>query len=224
MKMKAATTTAAKPFTYFFNASRRFSGKHAPDIITFQFKDEQTAISFFNLLLETLPLLNTEFPKIDHQDVHLTKEECLFFVRQVMYESSDLNTYFFEDSLLKTLRADEFDFSYQFILGIIPGENNSRRLHNLRPNERGNVTIAPDGTITSRSNKKPMYTPKEKEGFSQVQSNTLLDPNALSRAFGFCRDLRNSKLYGIITHTNDALYNRLLTDDSGTVVRIFDFY
>ncbi len=221
--MKAPTTTKHGPFTYFYKASRRINGRHAPNIFTFQFTDEQTALSFFNLIKERLPLLNSEYPKIDQQDVHLTKEESLFFLRLVMCESGQLNTSYLDDSLLKTLRADEFDFSYQFIMGIIPGEKNERRLQNLRPNQRKPITISPNGTITSRSNKKAMYSAKEKEGFSQIQSNTLLDPNALSSAFGFSRGLRNSKLYGIITHTEDALFNRLLTDDSGTVVRIFDF-
>ncbi|MBX9585935.1 MAG: hypothetical protein K2X50_01630 [Gammaproteobacteria bacterium] len=221
--MKAPTIKEEGPFTYFFKSSRRFNGKYAPNIITFEFKDEQTALSFFNEIKQRLPLLNTDFPKLDHLTVHLTKEESLFFLRLVMSESGVLNPSFLDDSLLKTLRADEFDFSHHFILGIIPGEKNARRLQNLRPNQRKTITITPDGTITSRSNKKPMYTAKEKEGFSQIQSTTLIDPHALSRAFGFSRNLRNSKLYGIITHTDDALFNRLLTNDSGTVVRIFDF-
>lgn len=220
--MKAPTTAENKPFTHFFKTSRRFIHSCTPDIITFQFKDENTTARFYQSLKEKLPLLNTEYPKIAHREVQLTKEEELFFLRLVMCESGKLDTGYLDESLLKTLRADEFDFSYQFILGIIPGHKNARRLHNLRPKERKRFIITPDGTIICSGDKKAMYTPQQKEGFSQIQSNTLLDPNALSKAFGFFIDARNSKLYGIITHKDDALLNRLLTDDSGTINRIFD--
>lgn len=63
--MKAPMIKEEEPFTYFFKTSRRFNGKYAPNIITFEFKDEQTALSFFNLIKQRLPLLNSEFPKID---------------------------------------------------------------------------------------------------------------------------------------------------------------
>ncbi len=210
-------------FTDFFKASRRTDNSIGPNTVTLQFKNTSISHSFLNFVIERLPLLNTEFPKVDGAAVHLTGEQFFYCQRLAMCEGGQLTTDYLEDCLLKTLRADRFDFSYQFILGIIPGENNSRRLHNLRPSQRKPFLIAPDGTIVSREEKQPMYSPKEKVGFSQAQSNTLLDPNALSRAFGFSRDQRNDKLYGIVTHTSDSLFTRLLTDDSGTVGRIFDF-
>ncbi len=220
--MKTKTTAEHSPFTKFFKASSQVREKHLPDIITFKFLRKKTAKRFFDLLKENLPLLNTEYPKIDKRNVYITEEQFVFCLRQTMWESGNLTTEYIKDCLLKTLRADEFDYSYQFILGIIPGDNNSRRLHNLRPSQRQPFIIGPDGTITARINKQPMYSKEKKAGFSQAQSNTLLDPNALSRAFGFSRNQRNEKLYGIITHTDDSLFNRLLTDDSGTVTRIFD--
>lgn len=223
MKLSRQTTTEDKPFTYFFKHSRRLVNTLTPDLITFQFDDEITARSFFDLLKDRLPLLNAAFPKIDELNVQLTKAQCLFFVRLVMYEGGIINTSFLEDSLLKTLRADEFDFSYQFILGIIPGDNDTRRLHNLRPKERGAYSVTPYGKVSSRLQKEKMYTPKEKNLHSQVQSNTLLDPQALSCAFGFGQTTRKNKLYGIITHTEDALFNRLLTNDYGTVSRPFEY-
>lgn len=210
-------------FTEFFKACRRTDNSLAANTVTLQFKKISTAQSFLNFVTEHLPLLNTDFPKAYETEVHLTEEQYFYCQRQAMCERDQLTTAYLDNCLLKTLRADEFDFSHQFILGIIPGENNSRRLHNLRPSQRKSFLIAPDGTIKPRENKQPMYSPREKLGFSQAQSNTLLDPNALSRAFGFSRDQRNDKLYGIVTHTNDSLFNRLLTDDSGTVGRIFDF-
>ncbi len=210
-------------FTDFFKAFRRTDNSVGPNTVTLQFKNTSISQSFLNFVIEHLPLLNTEFPKVDGASVHLTDEQFFYYQRLAMCEKGQLTTAYLDNCLLKTLRADEFDFSYQFILGIIPGENNSRRLHNLRPSQRKPFLIAPDGMIKSREDKQPMYSPKEKVGFSQAQSNTLLDPNALSRAFGFSRDQRNEKLYGIVTHTDDSLFNRLLTDDSGTVGRIFDF-
>ncbi|MBX9587499.1 MAG: hypothetical protein K2X50_09600 [Gammaproteobacteria bacterium] len=210
-------------FTEFFKACSYTENKVAPNTVTLQFNSTNTSHSFFNFVKERLPLLNIEFPKVDYAAVHLTNEQYFYCQRQAMCERGQLTIAYVDNCLLKTLRADEFDFSYQFILGIIPGENNSRRLHNLRPSQRKQFLIAPDGIIKPRENKQPMYSSKDKAGFSQAQSNTLLDPNALSRAFGFSRDQRNDKLYGIVTHTNDSLFNRLLTDDSGTVGRIFDF-
>ncbi|MBX9585936.1 MAG: hypothetical protein K2X50_01635 [Gammaproteobacteria bacterium] len=211
-------------FTDYFNASRSAEfifGAKTTTIL--RFKKPHIAQEFFDFVKERLPLLNTEFPKIDGLVVYITDEQYFYCKRQAMSESGNLTTDYINDCLLKTLRADEFDFSHQFILGIIPGENNSRRLHNLRPSQRKQFLIAPDGRIKPRETKQPMYAPKEKAGFSQTQSNTLLDPNALSRAFGFSIYHRNEKLYGIVTHTHDSLFNRLLTDDSGTVARIFDY-
>ncbi len=221
--MKAPLITENTPFTNFFKACLRLNGKHELNTVSFQFKDEQTALSFFHLLKERLPLLNTEFPKVNGATVHLTDEQTFFCERLAMCESGKLSTDYLTNCLLKTLRADEYDYSYQFILGIIPGENDSRRLHNLRPFERKKIIIAPDGMIKPREHKQPMYSAKEKVGFSQAQSNTLLDPNAFNCAFGFNKDHRIDKLYGIVTHTTDSLFNRLLTNDSGTVARIFDY-
>ncbi len=223
MILKALIRPEENTFTYFSKASTCMVGNYAPDVITLQFKTAKTGSLFFKKFKESLPLIKTEFPKFDQANVHITKEQYLFFRRQVMYESGNLTMDYLKDCLLKTLRADEFDFSYQFIQGIIPGDNNSRRLHNLRPTQRKSFIISPDGTIKAREYKKPMYTKEQKVGFSQAQSNTLLDPEALSQAFGFSRGHRNDKLYGIVTHKDDSLFNRLLTDDSGTISRIFDF-
>ncbi len=223
MKLKSHKTLEEKTFTDFSIACTRLSNKDAPDIITLKFKDKNTASQFIIKLKDRLPLLNTPFPQLTDLNVSLTKEQDLFLKRLIMCESGNLTMDYLKDCLLKTLRADEFDFSYQFLLGIIPGDNNSRRLHNLRPSQRKSYLINPDGYVSNREYKTPMYSEKEKIGFSQAQSNTLLDPNALSRAFGFNKDQRNDKLYGIVTHLDDALFNRLLVDDSGTVNRIFDF-
>ncbi len=217
------TNKPQQSFAGYFKASTPTENSVAPCTVTLKFKKTKIAHAFLDFVIQYLPLLNTEFPKVDEASVHLTDEQYFYYQRLAMCESGHLSTDYLKDCLLKTLRADEFDFSYQFMLGIIPGDNNSRRLHNLRPSQRKPFLIAPDGTIIPREHKQPMYSPEEKVGFSQPQSNTLLDPNALSRAFGFSRDHRNEKLYGIVTHKDDSLFNRLLTDDSGTVTRIFDF-
>ncbi|MBX9585779.1 MAG: ankyrin repeat domain-containing protein [Gammaproteobacteria bacterium] len=177
--------------------------------------------AFFDFLNHILPLQETTYPQLFFDEVLLTTEQYFFWNQYTMDSTGKLSSWCIEDSLLKTLRADEFDFSYQFILGIIPGENESRRLHNLRPNNRQPYTITPEGCVIPRVHKKPLYQPEEKKCFSQAQSCTLIDDDGLSSAFGFSKS-RNTKLYGIITSPQDALITRLMLEDSGTVVRLFD--
>ncbi len=210
-------------FTHYLKDCSVVNSTADSKIVILKFGDSKIANLFLTFVKEHLPLFNTEYPKSNDNNVYLTSEQYLFCQRQVMWESGNLKMDYLKDCLLKTLRADQFDFSYQFIQGIIPGENNSRRLHNLRPSQRKPYLIRPDGYVSYRLYKRPQYTKEQKIGFSQSQSNTLLDPNALSRAFGFSKNQRNNKLYGIVTHLDDALFNRLLTDDSGTVNRIFDY-
>jgi hypothetical protein len=207
----------------FFNDSRRYKKSLGDNIVTFQFGEEGRAQAFFELLQAMLPLINTPYPQISKAEVHLSDEQYLFYQRQIFHESTRLTTDYLGDSLLKTLRADEYDFSYAFILGIIPGENGIRRHQNLRPKARGLYTITPEREVVQRDLKKAMYTSEDKKGFSQIQSSTLIDPNARSAAFGFSREQRNAKLYGLMTHVDDALINRMLIEDCGTVSRIFDF-
>jgi hypothetical protein len=185
------------------------------------FDSPQTAIAFFNFTIHIFPLKNTEYPKIDSKNVYLADEQYLFCLRAGIDKTKELPIDYLDDSLLKTLRADQFDFSNRFILGIIPGENGSRRLQNLRPSPRKHFIITSQGKIAIRTNKRPTHTAEQKKGFSQIQSCTLIDQHCLSQSFGFSKE-RTHKLYGLMTHRNDALINRMLINDSGTVNRVFD--
>ncbi len=194
--------------------------------IVFKEAQEQIALAYVDFLKPILILRNTEYPKIIDNGVVLTEEQFFFCQRFVINKNGkivlrDPKSLLNNDMLLKTLRADAFDFSYQFILGIIPGENGTRRLQNIRPKNRKPYVITPKGTIEKRLSKQPTHSPEEKAGFSQVQSCTLIDKHLLSPPFGFTKS-RNAKLYGLMTDSRDALITRLLTNDSGTVSRIFD--
>ncbi|MBX9586186.1 MAG: hypothetical protein K2X50_02900, partial [Gammaproteobacteria bacterium] len=195
---------------------------------TLFFTSDQIALAYVDFLKPIMLIRNTEYPKVINRiEVELTEEQFLFCRNYTVNKVGkivrrNLQSILNYNMLLKTLRADEFDFSLQFILGIIPGDNETRRLQNLRPSNRQAFTITPDGHVVLRLDKQPLYTQDQKKGFSQNQSCTLIDDEALSPAFGFTKD-RNSKLYGLMTDVKDALITRLLMKDSGTVSRIFDF-
>ncbi|MBX9585685.1 MAG: hypothetical protein K2X50_00360 [Gammaproteobacteria bacterium] len=193
----------------------------ANNLLVFKFKDHQTAIAFFDFTYAILPIRNTEYPKINNNECILTDDQyscCQFYAAQ---RSGELSPEMLGDQyFLKTLRADTLDYSYAFILGIMPGNAETKR-QNLRFVNRGHFTVDPKGNATTRINKNPMYTPEQKKGFSQIQSCTFIDSKIISPAFGFTKE-RNRKLYGLMTHWNDARVNRMLVDDGGTVGHVFD--
>ncbi len=195
--------------------------------IIFKGAHEQIALAYVDFLRPILLIRNIEYPKIVNGDVVLMEEQ-FFFCRHFVLDKNgkivlqDPHNLLNNDMLLKTLRADIFDFSFQFILGIIPSENGTRHLQNLRPGNRKPYVVTPLGTVEARLHKKSTHTPEEKAGFSQVQSCTLIDKQLLSPAFGFSKS-RNAKLYGLMTDSRDALITRLMVNDGGTVSRLFDY-
>ncbi len=194
--------------------------------IIFKGDHEQIAGAYVDFLRPILILRDTQYPQCVDSHMVLREEQYFFCRRFVMNNNGKLvlrdpKDLFNNDMLLKTLRADAYDFSYLFILGIIPGINGVRRLQNLRPKSRQPFTVTPNGIIEKRFCRNATHSPEEKKGFSQVQSCTLIDKHLLSPAFGFAKD-RNSKLYGLMTDSRDALFTRLLVNDSGTVSRPFD--
>ncbi len=186
------------------------------------FPTPQSANNFFQHLEKTLPIIGAEYPKRERNAVILSNDQFYCFQISWMQEKGELHSTFLSDQyLLKTLRADRFDFSLSCKSGLIPGSN-GKRYHILRPKERTDYTLSPQGEITTRLEKKPSHTVEEKMDYSQIQSCTYIDAQLLVDAFGFSK-VREGKLYGILTHKNDALFSRLLVRDYGTVARPFDF-
>jgi hypothetical protein len=195
--------------------------KHKSYVSLF-FDSQEDALTFFEQLSQILPFLNEEYPRIENAVVKTTEDQYYFYTLYNKQEKNELSASDVGDNyLLKTLRADKFDFSRAFILGLIPGEGGPRR-QNLRPVERKAYTVTPEGTIRARMNKLAMYTQEQKEGFTQIQSSTFIDSQTQSRAFGFSQE-RDKKLYGLMTHLHDARINRMLVNDSGTVNHVFDY-
>ncbi len=191
------------------------------NLIKLTFKNPHSAQAFFDFTQHTFPIINSEYPKIDNKEITITEEQLFFCRRGAKLKTGQLASEFLTDYYLKTLRADEFDYSDRYLKGIILGPDDTRRLQNLRPKNRLNFTVEGDGSVASRTEKAASIN-AEKEGFSQIQSCTLLDSQALTPAFGFDRD-RNPKLYGILSYKQDVKPNRLLLKDGGTVSRPFDF-
>lgn len=190
--------------------------------IRIEFSTSQLAGKYFEYLAKILPIVDADYPKRDNNVVILSNDQFYCFQISWMHVKGELHTDFLGDQyLLKTLRADRFDFSHSFKSGLIPAEN-GKRYHNLRPKQRGDYTISPQGEMSSRLEKKPSHSVEEKKEYSQIQSCTYIDAQLLVDAFGFSK-VREGKLYGLLTHKNDALFSRLLVRDCGTVARPFDF-
>ncbi len=193
----------------------------ADNRVRFQFPDDQTAIAFFNFTFAVLPMRNAEYPQVNNTEFIMTDEQyycCQFYSMQ---SSGKVVPEMLADQyFLKTLRADTLDYSYAFMLGIMPNNGVSKR-QNLRYVNRGNYTVNPKGQATSRINKQPMYSAEQKKGFSQIQSCTFIDRQLISPPFGFAKE-RNRKLYGLMTHSHDVRINRMLVNDAGTIGHVFD--
>ncbi len=191
-------------------------------LIKIGFNTVQLSLGFIQFLNKALPFIGDQFPVQDGKTVILTNDQFYFFQLSWLQRKGELNPVFLGGQyLLKTLRADRYDFSQSFKLGLIPG-NNGKRYHNLRPIGRRDYTVTPRGEVANRLEKKPEYTQEEKKEYSQIQACTYIDARLLVDAFGF-EKAREEKLYGLLTHINDALFSRLMLRDCGTVVRPFDF-
>ncbi len=189
--------------------------------VHFNFATENITNAFLSFLAYFLPIQEDIYPRQEGKSITLTSEQ--FHFCNIYYNSlreDGLSSMIADHYLLKSLRSDEFDYSLRFIKGIIPGENGSRR-QNLRPRNRGSHTVTHEKIIVERFSKTPMYSAEEKQGYSQIQSATLIDKKLRSSVFGAFKQ-RTNKLYGLMTHCDDALMNRLLTRDRGTVSRPFD--
>ncbi len=182
--------------------------------------DIQSARAFKLFLEHILPYEKPNFLNFHPSIFYLSDGVMFFYSRYFTDDNGKIFAHFIHDTLLKTLRADRFDFSRQFILGLIPGEKNQRRLSNLRPKNRLPYVITPAGQVELRHQKRPLLTPHEKQGFTQAQSCTLIG-DVQSPAFGFSKD-RIDTLYGLITDLDDAHVQRMLMNDGGTVSRLFD--
>lgn len=206
----------------YFCKHARITEEKERNIVQFVFDDDRRAESFTDLLDQVLPLIGEEYPKMCDSTVLLTSDQlyfCSLYGMQIKEKVSVVtigNHYY-----LKTLRADSFDFSHAFILGIIPGEK-GRRLQNLRPADRGKYVVTSDQRVVSRFNKRSRHSEGKKKNYSQIQSVTLIDKDCMTKAFGFNHG-RDKKLYGLLTHNKDLLINRLLPVDSGTYHRVFEF-
>ncbi len=190
------------------------------NLVKLTFNNPQITQAFFDFTQHVFPIIKSEYPQINNNEIILTDDQLFFCRRGAKLKAGDLPSDFLNDYFLKTLRADKHDFSDKFIKGLIPTPDGTRRLQNLRPKGRLPYTIAGDGSVISRTSRLDANT-SHKDGFTQIQSCTHLDNKALTPAFGFDKE-RNPKLYGILTHRNDLIISRFLLNDGGTVCRPFD--
>ncbi len=184
------------------------------------FNDAQTAQAFFTFTQHTFPIIHSEYPKINNNEILLTDDQLFFCRLGAKLHTGDLHSEILADYFLKTLRADQEDYSDKFIKGIIPTSDGTRRLQNLRPKEREAYTIMGDGSVRSRATHAAVEKATDTT-FTQNQSCTYLGSDATTPPFGFDKN-REAKLYGILTHRKDVRLNRLLINDGGTIARPFD--
>jgi hypothetical protein len=189
----------------------------------FKFIDTGTARAFLDLVSQILPIRNNQCDWSHYccDEIFLSVAECYFCTVYAMQEEGSLDYSCLADKyLLKTLRADEYDYSHIFKLGIIES-GSSRRLQNLRPRNRKPYVITPQGDVIEYVKKILPMGDRQKNKFSQIQSTTFVDKKVLVQPFGFSK-ARSPTLYGLLTHVDDAVISRLLLQDSGTVHRPFD--
>ncbi len=182
------------------------------------FDSPQNALAFIQYVQHIMPLKSSEYPKLNDKIVTISKEQDHLLNRTSMLRSENLSNEFFQDCYLKTLRADPFDFTSTFLITLFNTSEPSRALQNLRPKNRKAFLIQPDGNVISRHERKLERSP-HKNGYTQIQSLTLMDDRLLSPAFGHSK---REVLYGLITHEDDLIISRLLLDDSGTIRRPFE--
>lgn len=178
----------------------------------------QSAVAFQKLLYHVLPFTTAEFPLLDDKSVFLNFDQHFFLIRNLSLGMNGLTSNFTKNFYLKTLRADEFDFTSSFLITLFNTGSESRAFQNLRPKNRGTYIIDSDGKILTRHEKTP-DTSKPKIGYTQIQSVTLIDDFLITAPFGFNR---RDKLYGIMTHQDDLIIKRLLKHDFGTIDRPFE--
>ena len=84
-------------FTRFLKASNSVDNRVGPNTVTLRFRNKEIAQAFFTFVSERIPLLNTELPKIDTSEVHLSDEQFLFCKRQAMCEKGQLTTAYLDN-------------------------------------------------------------------------------------------------------------------------------
>ncbi len=203
------------------NSQYTISVLESEGIVQFHFAEKETAQSMLQFLHSFFPILEDHYPRVENNSVIVTSDQYHFYRLFISHSREGLLSELIPDHyFIKTLRADEFDYSHAFIKGLFPGEHGLRR-QNLRPSERKQYLITPQGEIVERAKRKPKHMPSEKAQYSQIQSCTFIDKETQSRAFGFSQ-VREIRLYGLLTHENDVLIHRGLIRDSGTVGRVFE--
>lgn len=122
------------------------------------------------------------------------------------------------DFIIKSLRADENCFFSDYIKGITPPFVKRP----LRKASKSPFTVTGKGVVM-RAEKKPHYTPEQKQGFSKPQSSSLGTPVFFPQVFGFDKD-RYEVLVGVFIDIKDVLLShRNYIYDGGTVRRPYDF-
>jgi ankyrin repeat protein len=160
-----------------------------------------------------------------------------FYIRLSIDQFESLNQWHWAETfgeqifyiMIKSLRSGPECFASHFFAEVTrcpcddeKHEHPKRR--RLRIGKKKKFTVYGDG-VARRDQKKPMYSPEEKAGFSKAQSTTCVPKHLASTipAFGHNRDDQQA-LVGVIFMPEDVRFNRLLLRDIGTVRRPYDFH
>lgn len=125
-----------------------------------------------------------------------------------------------DDYLIKTIRADAFDFFREFVLQCTLSPLQQQKSA-LRKRAKKPYTVTGEG-VYERASKSPQYTPEQKSSFSKATSTSFVTPTIHVPPFGHNR-ARKDKLLGMIFSLNHVLLTkRLFIYDGGTVDRPYD--
>ena len=125
--------------------------------------------------------------------------------------------------LIKSLRADENSYFFDFVDMITPSATKQKKLP-LRPYLKKKYTVDGKLGVIERATKNAAFTLEQKKPYSQPCATTLVTETVSPPVFGFDRN-RRDKLVGVLIELNDALLtNRMYVYDSGLKTRPYDFH
>lgn len=120
--------------------------------------------------------------------------------------------------LIKSLRGDHKNFIYKFTDQLLAIE---KKPHDLRPSTKRAYTVKGDG-VHLRETMQPQYSKEDKQGFSPIQSTSLVTEQVSPPAFYGLDPANLNKRVGVIIERKDALFNRMFIYDNGTINRPYD--
>jgi hypothetical protein len=183
--------------------SKKNSG--SSEVLTFSYaKEASQAAKYLTLFSEKYYLKESIHYQAGDTTLQLSEKFWIKYeYRQREFPENMGNRY-----VIKVLGADRKRNTVDFFLdGILP--KGERLYQDIRPPLKKRYTLFAR-RIVKRKSKEPMYLPEIKEGYSPIQSLTLLNAKATTDAYTSSQD-KDAPNIGVAITESDILLNRLFT-------------